>query len=247
MKFEVEKFLTLTALLAGAAASAVACSSSDASKVGGGGGGGDAGTAQTSGGQSNASAGESAGGAGGEGGGIFFAGGAPSEGGAPEGGAAEGGAAGAFACIGDGPAAESPCDIWSAVGSPDCSNENGNYAAQLCGNLSSYVRPAVLAEFNDCVTKVGDVCSATGVQDCADNLIGKGCTQAGTAAACANIASTSKCTDGTLNNCPAILDLVTPDALAAAESCMDPAGETFDASFTGTCEKRLLGCLTFSL
>ena len=115
----------------------------------------------------------------------------------------------------------------------------------MCGNLFSYVRPAVLTEFNDCVTKVGDVCSATGVQDCADNLIGKGCAQADTAATCTFV--TSKCTDGTLNNCPAILDLVTPDALAAAESCMDPAGETFDANFTGTCEKRLLGCLTFSL
>src|SRR5450432_2188638 len=201
MKFEVEKFLALTALLAGAAASAVACSSSDANKAGGGGGGGgDAGTAQTPGGQSNASAGESAGGAAAGEGGIS-AGGAPGEGGAPEGGAAEGGAAGAFACIGDGPAAESPCDVWSAVGAPDCGNENGNFAAQLCGNLFSYARPAVLAEFNDCVTKLGDVCSATGVQACADNLIGKGCTQPGSAPTCSFV--TSKCTDGTLNNCPA--------------------------------------------
>ena len=241
MKFEVEKFLTLTALLASAAASAVACSSTDASKVGG--GGGEAGTAQTPGGRSNASAGESAGGAGGEGG--FFAGGAPSEGGAPEGGAAEGGAGGAFACIGDGPAAEAPCDVWSGVGSPDCGNENGNFAAQLCGNLSSNVRPAVLSAFNACVSGVGDVCSATGVQGCIDNLIGKGCTQAGTAATCTSVQS--KCTDGTLSNCSGILDLVTPDALSAAESCMDPASETFDATFNGTCEKRLLGCLTFSL
>jgi hypothetical protein len=237
MKFEVEKFLTLTALLAGAAASAVACSSTDGNN----GGGGEAGTAQTPGGRSNGSAGESAGGAGGEGG--MFAGGAPSEGGAPEGGAAEGGAGGAFACIGDGPAAEAPCDVWTGAG-PDCSGE-GNFATRLCGNLSTYVRPAVLSEFNDCVSKVGDVCNATGVQGCADNLIGKGCTQTGTAAACTLV--TSKCTDGTLSNCSGILDLVTPDALTAAESCMDPASETFDKAFTGTCEKRLLGCLTFSL
>jgi hypothetical protein len=266
MKFEVNKFLTLSALLAGAASVAVACSSTDSKKAEGSGGeGGGGGTTVTaagssgkgSAGESNAGASEggalAAGGAAGAGAGVGGAAEAgASAGGAPEGGASEGGATGEGACIAElvgegGAAAEgtTPCDVWTGVDVPDCGNELGNFATQLCGNLLYEVRPAVLAAFNTCVSGVGDVCSATGVQGCASGLIGKGCAQTGTTAACTFI--TSKCSDASLNNCPAILNLVTADAQSAAQDCMDPAGQTFDTAFTGTCENRLIGCLHLSL
>jgi hypothetical protein len=252
MKFEVNKFLALTALLAGGATVVVACSSSDTkTPVATGGEGGSAGTSTTTAGSGGrASAGESAGGAS-EGGATESGAGAPtSMGGATEGG--EGGV-GNEACIADmlgegGAAAEgtTPCDVWGGVDAPDCGQEFGNFASQLCNDLLFEVRPAVLNAFNTCVTRLGDVCDQIGVQGCADTLVGRGCPQDGTAAACTFI--NSKCTvDASIDNCPALLDITTADAQASAMDCMDPTGATFDTTFDGNCEGRLVACLHLKL
>ena len=254
MKFEVNKFLALTAALATAAAAAAGCSATDKKAVDDVGGAGN--TAGASGapdeGKAGASEGgeTSAGGQAGEGG----AGGSLTEGGAG-GSFAEGGAAGGsnFECIGElvgaGGAADEgapgPCEFWYGLSAPDCGGEL-NPPGDLCYDLNAYTRPAVVAAFNDCAKALSNnsQCAEQTVYGCATQLVGMGCKQDTTADACALVATL--CTDTALSNCPGVMNLANADAVGAIEDCMDPTGESFDETFDGTCDQRLLRCARVS-
>ena len=233
MKFEVNKFLALTALLAGATAVAAGCSSTDANKTPGG-SSGEAGESPTP--EAGTGNTPSDGGA---------AGATVAEGGAAgatvaEGGAGEAGAAGTpgVACIADligaGGAADetSPCDLLGAAGAPDCSGEGVNYVAQGCSILygSGVYRPSVVLAYNDCATKLADSCDADGVSACASALVGQGCTQEPSAAACDFVAS--KCPGVTASLCAGIMDLATPQGQDVITGCMDPANEFYYEPYT---------------
>ena len=240
VKFEVNKFLALTAALATAAAAAAGCSSTDKKAVQD--AGGMANDAGSGGAADDGKAGESAGG-------VTNAAGTAGAAGSNEGGAAgfgEGGAAGSpgEACIADlvgaGGAADEagPCDVWYAPDAPDCGNEIV-LAGEVCYDLASVARPAVVARFNACATAL-DSCVAKNVYACAQNLVDKGCAQDTTAVACTQIAST--CKDTPLSDCAAVLDLASPDGVSIIEDCMDPAGESYDALYEGNCDQRLIHC-----
>ncbi|MEO6599791.1 MAG: hypothetical protein ABIQ16_07965 [Polyangiaceae bacterium] len=243
MSFEVNKFLALTALLAGATVLAAGCSSSDAKKAPGGSDAGDAG-------ESSVQTGAGTGNATNEGGaaGATEAQGGTGEGGTGEGGASEGGAAGASvgACIADivgaaGAADEStPCGQLGAAGAPDCGDEGGNYVAQGCNQLygSAVYRPSVVLAFNECATALADSCDANGVRNCATSLIGEGCMQPDTAASCAFIES--KCPGTTL--CTGVMNLATPGGQAAIADCMDPSSENYIEYKAGDCNVNLQYC-----
>ena len=247
MKFEVNKFLAFTALLAGASVAAAGCSSDDSKVAPGGSNGGEAGERAVipvagsgnatheagAGGVSEGQGGESDGGT---------AGAKEAQGGASEGGARDdGGAAGASvvgSCISDvvgeaGASAESPCEIWSAADVPDCSGE-GNRAGELCEILASseVYRPNVLAAYNACAQTLSNSCDVDSVSDCALNLIGKGCTQPTTAAHCAFIET--KCPGTTL--CTGVLDLATAAGQTAIVGCMDPSNEDLYHPYTSDSE-----------
>jgi hypothetical protein len=242
MKFEVNKFLALTALLAGATGVAAGCSSTDAKNA-------PAGSSGEAG-ESPVEPGAGAGNTTSEGG---AAGATEAQGGAAgateaEAGASEGGAAGASvgSCIADvvgaaGAADEStPCDLLGAAGAPDCGDEGGNYVAQGCNTLygSALYRPSVVLAFNECATALADSCDANGVRNCATSLIGEGCPQPDTAASCAFIES--KCPGTTL--CTGVMNLATPDGQLAIADCMDPASENYIAYKPGDCNVNLQYC-----
>ncbi|MES1177952.1 MAG: hypothetical protein ABUL62_26755 [Myxococcales bacterium] len=249
MKFEVNKFLALTAMLAGASAVAAGCSSTDA-KPAPGESGGEAGEGPTP----SAGSGNTTSEAG-------AAGVAEAQGGAAgattaEGGTSEGGEAGApvvGSCISDlvgaGGAADetsSPCDLLGAAGAPDCGDENGNYVAQGCNALygSGLYRPSVILAYNECATALPDSCDASGVIDCATGLIGKGCTEETTSAACTFVAS--KCPGVNATLCAGILDLATPEGQDLIQGCMDPANELYYNPWTTApnldCDVNLKHC-----
>ncbi len=240
MKFEVNKFLAFTALLAGASVAAAGCSSDDSKLAPGGSNGGEAGesTITPVAGTGNRTSEAGAGGVSeGQGGAVDTAGAAgakEAQGGASEGGASgasDGGAAGAAlvgSCISDvvgeaGASSEFPCQIWTATDVPDCSGEGTNRAGELCqllDNTGGY-RPNVLAAYNECAKALANSCDVPSVSNCALNLIGDGCTQPTTAANCAIIAVS--CPGVTL--CTGILDLATADGQTAIVGCMDPSNE----------------------
>lgn len=235
MKFEVNKFLALTALLAGTAAVAAGCSSSDAksSPPGSSGDAGDAGEGpvKPTAGTGNTSSDGGAAGASDAQGGAVGAGDAQG-GAAGEGGASEGGAAGASegSCIADlvgagGAADEAICDALGAAGAPDCAGE-GNFAAQGCLDLSgSSYRPSVVEAYKKCASALADTCDRNSVLGCALGLIGQGCTQPGTAEAAALVKAS--CPGVSASLCTGILDLATPDRQTAIVNCMDPASEYY--------------------
>ncbi len=242
MKFEVNKFLALTALLATATASAVGCSSTDAKKApsSGGGGGGEAGSVEPSAG-SGATPAEA---------GAAGAAGAQSEagqGGTGEAGASEGGAAGApvEACIGEsvGQAGAAdgatPCDMWARAGTPDCGAEDGNWAGQGCLELynTGVYRPSVIDAYNTCAEALADTCDQDSVIGCANGLIGRACAQETTAEACAAVAT--YCPMVTI--CTGVMNLLTPEGQAAVADCMDPASEFYQAP-TDDCDVNLKYC-----
>lgn len=248
MKFEVNKFLALTALLAGATAVAAGCSSTDSKQAPSENEGGEAGespvtpAAGTGNTTSNGGAAGAADIQGGDGGTAEVAGSAAGgAAGAAEAGASDGGAAGApviGACISDlvgaGGAADesSPCDALGAAGAPDCGDEGGNYVAQGCRVLynSGLYRPSVIRAFNECGTALADSCDSNGVIQCATGLIGKGCTQETTSTACTFIAS--KCPGVTPELCVGVMDLATPEGQAVISGCMDPANENYYNPYT---------------
>ncbi len=243
MKFEVNKFLALTALLATATASAVGCSSTDAKQAPstGGGEGGEAGSVEPSAG-SGAVAPE---------GGAAGALGEAGQGGTSEGG--EGGTPGAAGaptemCIGEivgqGGAAEegtTPCDLWGAAGAPDCGNESGlNFAGEGCLELynTGVYRPSVIDAYNTCATKLADTCDQDGVIGCANGLIGQGCAEDTTTEACALVASYCP----TVTNCTGVMNLLTPEGQVAVADCMDPASENYAAYTADDCNVNLKYC-----
>lgn len=255
MKFEVNKFLALTALLAGATAVAAGCSSSDSKQAPPGNEAGDAGDSNTpAAGSGNTTSGGAAGTTQVEAGAAGVAGAPGGAAGAAEGGASDGGAAGApviGTCISDlvgaaGAADESsPCDALGAAGAPDCGDEGGNYVAQGCRTLynSGWYRPSVILAFNECGTALANTCDGVAVADCATGLIGKGCTQATTNEACAFVAA--KCPGVTPSLCTGIMDLTTVSGQAAISACMDPSAEEYFPYTSGdtlNCDLNLQYC-----
>lgn len=258
MKFEVNKFLAFTALLAGASVAAAGCSSDDSKLAPGGNSGGEAGESPVTpvAGTGNKTGDAGAGGVNeGQGGAVDTAGAAgakEAQGGASEGGASgEGGAAGSSlvgSCISDvvgeaGASAEFPCEIWTATDVPDCSGEGTNQAGDLCqllDNTGAY-RPNVLAAYNACAKALTNSCDVPSVSNCALGLIGEACTQPTTAANCAIVEA--KCPGATL--CTGILDLTTAGGQTAIVNCMDPASEFYDPYTTGAnldCNMNLRYC-----
>jgi len=216
MKFDIDKFMALTALLAGAGLSGSACQTTavrgggDAGESGSGAGGeggragqgegsGEAGAPGTAGDGDGDGDGGNAGGAGGSAG----AGGEATQGG--EGGLAAGGrgagglagseglggSGGMEACLGDEASGGSGADSCaeSLIDAIDCdgASEELNPAIDTCFVVEPVLRAGILAELISCLEAISDPCAAT-AGDAVD-----ACVTASTSRACAREASVTAC------------------------------------------------------
>jgi hypothetical protein len=254
MKFDIEKFMMVTALLASATVATPACQSDDDEPGQGNESGGSAGKGGTNG------AGGNAGGNGGDGAGeggmtaVAGQGGSgeqPSQAGGAGGTDSEGaaGAGGQGECLGDvgDPSIEFPCD---GIVDTDCDAATElltNPALDYCSAAEYQLRPDVLLATAECLKEIEDPCSETAtaeVQNCIDEAAGNACESSTTGDQCTAIHE--DCTDLSENDCAESLDALNEGAQITAADCMDPTGETFDAAFEGTCVERFAVCVSLT-
>jgi hypothetical protein len=256
MTFDVSKFLALTALLASASIGSAACSSND-DKDGAGGSSGSGGktTGGSSGAGGKASSGEGGGGSDAVGGNADVGGGGGAEGGVGgEGGlgGAAGAAAGAGGAGGEG-------------GNPECLLNDPAYEDDPCADLPDTqcdgaaegdlnpLRDSCYATYNantnmraafyyclegkeECATDSAEVAAS-----CWSQIASLSCGVEGAAATCTAVVGT--CNTGlTTQTCTNMLDTVAELNAPYLESCMDPAGESYDELFVGDCKARLAVC-----
>jgi len=253
MKFDVAKFLALTAVLASSGGVAAGCSDTDGgetdSQAGSSSsagesnkGGSSTGGSSTQVGGADGQAGESVAGANGANGGAQ-AGGAG--GAATNGGEASGGAGGAgIQCLLHDPSVESPCA--DAGPQTDCATEDVNAFLGHCSNLlfvpSVEVQNGIIADFLQCgLDATIDPCSTVDAAACWRAARGKGCTTDEVTTACESIATL--CDTAGARVCGPRLAQVAPASHPTVVDCMDPAGENYDAAFLGNCTERLDACL----
>ncbi len=258
MKFDVTKFLALTAVI-GSTAAACSTTQVDTDGNGGTGGSGETDGSVGSGGSSAAGSGGQAGGGGGlaGSGGLAGGGGLAGSGGLAGGGGlagfgGEGGAGGSEPCLASGPLVgeggegggdpglEGLCSDF--YGFDDCASESLNPRYELCESLKSMAEPSVAVTGAECIEALGeaDHCNREKIEACATDLVGKACEKPSSATTC--VAIHGNCGDVSEADCQAFLDMYQEATHAYISDCMDPSGESFDETFEGSCSDRLYRC-----
>jgi hypothetical protein len=249
MSFDTAKFLMLTVMLAGSGAAAMACSGDDDKKADG----ADAGEAgQSSAGSSSnqagssSNAGEQAGGNAAGGAGGNDAGGSDAGGGGGQelggaGGVANGGeGGGGVECLAHDPSVEDGCAL---APMEDCGAVLPNEIEALCWRASSAgVQSGVLQAFAECGQDENvDVCDPADAQACWDQAAERACITDLTITTCTAILPF--CEVATAEECQPRVALLSELFQEYVVGCMDPAGETYDPTFEGTCLERLDLCV----
>jgi hypothetical protein len=220
-----EKFLAITAMLAGVGVAA-ACSDTDEPATGTGGAAG-------------------AGGSGGSGGqaGTSGAAGASGDGGAPQ---CLGDTAQSDVGV------ESICDTlpYAAV---DCSQPDAGaeappipYGSIVCWQMSGRLRDGVMEGMLECLAKVGttvtDACSSehdAAVADCYTNTLALACEQPETKTACTTI--TTACTAITMDACESTLNAFMPADHAVILKCISDGANSGDS-----CDEVVANCIRYT-
>lgn len=267
MAFDVSKFLALTVLIAGTGASCTAADDKDepgsagTAGTAGAAGQNSAGSSSNPGGAAQGGAGGEATGKGGEAGGLVVGGASAGAGvgGAALGGAETGGAGGApevGECLGElavggaggaggvdlDPSLEGLCSDFYQT---DCGDELLAPSYTVCAGLKDRAQPGVTVAVADCITalSLADECDSAKAKACFTSVVGKGCANPDSVAACTAIIARAGCEAVTQANCEKVANLVTPDEFAAFTECMDPSIEGYyNPDFTGTCAERLDSC-----
>lgn len=267
MAFDVSKFLALTVLIAGTGASCTAADDKDepgAAGTAGSAGQNSAGSNSNPGGadQGGAGGGEATG-KGGEAGGFVVGGasagagvGGAGLGGAESGGGGAGGAPEVGECLGElavggaggaggvdlDPSLEGLCSDFYQT---DCGDELLPPSYTVCAASKDRDQPAVAVAIADCITALSltDECDSAKVKACYSGVVGKGCANPDSVAACNDIIARAGCEAVTQADCEKVANLVNPAELAAFTECMDPSIEGYyNPDFTGTCAERLESC-----
>lgn len=252
MKFDVNKFLTITALLATSATAVTACEVVVAPDgAAGNPGTGNSGNAGGEPGTDSGGSGSDVGGQGGDAtaggdGAVGGTGGVGGEGavGGEGGAGGDGGSGGAVGeCLGDGDPAAEACAI---VSYDECEADPGyevyfNPAQDLCSSIEYGARAGVLASVAECLAALADPCDTEGVVACHVTAAENTCPAESTAALCDAILARDGC-DDVAELCESVMNYYGEEYQEYLAACMDPANESYDDGFSGTCGERLVSC-----